>query len=175
MAPFIVRIKFNLIMFFLSAFVAAIIYFTILFFLNWWCSPSEIERRTERRNEVESEPTQLSTKEAPKASTRWTKLAKAWKFKYHILSAFLTLHFSRNRKVRATIATRRSICESNACGHYDKYGVSEHVVVRNKPACDICGCNTLLLCSYLQGVCSLSDIDLEPLWKPFGTSDKPPI
>jgi hypothetical protein len=99
----------------------------------------------------------------------FTHIKKAWQNKWYITQAFLTLHFSTSKKVRATIATRRSICKSNACGHYDKYGTTEKVVVRGKPACDICGCNTLLLVSYLKGECSLSELGLEPLWKSFGT------
>lgn len=103
------------------------------------------------------------------------KIKEIWKHKWNILIALWTLHFAHSRTVRATIATRHTICHSNTCGKFDKRGQSEKVIWKGKPSCSICGCNVLLKASYLPGECALKEVDQEPLWKAFGASDKAPI
>ncbi len=99
------------------------------------------------------------------------KIKKIWLNKWRILIALYTLYFSKNKNVRQTIATRRTICQSNKCGHYDKSGTHENIIWKGKPGCDICGCVTLLKVADLKTVCTLKEIGEEPLWAEFNAAE----
>ena len=60
---------------------------------------------------------------------------------------------------------RKTICQSNKCGHYDKLGEGDKAYIKGKPACGICGCNIKFLINSMESHCSLQDIGQEPLWK----------
>lgn len=134
----------------------------IAFGMSILAAKSLTERRTERRNDVESEP-------QPPVTKKQNKIKKIWKHKWEILKAIWTLKFSKDKTVRLTIATRRSICMSNACQKLDRYGTATDTIWKGKPACGVCGCNVLLKASYLPGECALKEVDQEPLWKAFIT------
>lgn len=101
-------------------------------------------------------------------------IKNAWLHKWHILGALLTLYFSGNKQVRQAISGRRKICQSNACGHFDKSGTHENIVWKGKPGCDICGCRELLKTAYLPGYCALRDIGEKELWAELIVKNKPP-
>lgn len=58
---------------------------------------------------------------------------------------------------------RLAICKE--CTHYDEQGITKNVVIKGKPACDICGCNIKLLTACTTCECSLADIGEEPKWQ----------
>ena len=82
-----------------------------------------------------------------------------WKKRKKILEGFWNYIIGKHRKVAKE---RRRICES--CIHYDKYGQSELVVLKGKPACDICGCSISFLTHAMSATCSLEEIDKVPKW-----------
>lgn len=67
------------------------------------------------------------------------------------------------RRTKLMIESRIKICE--VCPHYDYEGKTQNVVIKGKPACDICGCNINLLTACTECECSLSDIGEEPKWQ----------
>ena len=67
-------------------------------------------------------------------------------------------------EIKSVAQYRQEICQSNKCGHYDRFGLSENAVLRGEPSCDICGCNIKFKTSVMEEECTLSEIGEEPLW-----------
>jgi hypothetical protein len=64
-----------------------------------------------------------------------------------------------------TIAEKRTkLCESNACGLYDKEGTSPIAVVPGAPTCAGCGCRIKFKSRSLSSYCTLKDQGKYPLW-----------
>ena len=69
-----------------------------------------------------------------------------------------------DKKIVQMSKERLSICQTNQCRYYDAKGRSEIAVVKGKPACGICGCNLHLLTSLPDSICSLQELNKQPLW-----------
>jgi len=90
-------------------------------------------------------------------------LLKVWKSKGQILEGIVNNIFKQD-DIEAVAIERASICESNACGLYDKDGSSEKAFVKGSPACGGCGCNIQLKTRCMACDCYLKDIGEHPLW-----------
>lgn len=88
-----------------------------------------------------------------------------WKNRKKILEGLINWVTGKYRKIAKE---RQEICK--ACVHYDKHGISDNVVIKGKPACDICGCSISLLSHAMSASCSLEDIDKVPKWKAYEES-----
>lgn len=90
------------------------------------------------------------------------KIKFIWDHKYNIIKGFTNLFLNKNKKVKEE---RLSICRTNTCGFYDPNGESANAYFPGKESCGVCGCYLKALCSDLDSICSLHEINKEPLWK----------
>lgn len=91
------------------------------------------------------------------------KLKKIWKNRRKIFEGIWASLFP-NAFIKLVSKYRFDICKMNACGYYDKLGVSEAVIVKGKPSCAQCGCSLAIKTKSLSSQCALSNIGRVPLW-----------
>lgn len=92
-------------------------------------------------------------------------LLKVWKSKGQILEGIVNNVFKQDH-IEDIANERLRICESNACGLYDKDGSSEKAFVKGSPACGGCGCKLDLKVRCMACACHLQDVGEHPLWVP---------
>lgn len=99
-------------------------------------------------------------------------LKLAWENKGEIAEGFYNTYLSLDKEMKEEAQRRKSICESNLCGHYDKEGKPETSAIPGQPACDICHCNINLMCHSMMKTCSLKLINQTPLWEAVTTEEQ---
>lgn len=100
------------------------------------------------------------------------KLKLAWENKDQIADGFYHTYISHKPEIDAEATRRKTICESNICGYYDKDGKPENAMVVGKPSCSICKCNIDMKthCTYCW--CALRDIGQSELWSEIMTKQQ---
>lgn len=87
-----------------------------------------------------------------------------WKNKWKILEGIwynhIVFHFNKTHWAKKLVEERRTICST--CKYLDRYGLSERVVLKGKPACSLCGCNIQEKTACLSCECPIEDF---PKWK----------
>lgn len=99
-------------------------------------------------------------------------LKLAWENKDLIAEGFFNKYLSLDKEMQEEAERRKSICESNICGHYDVEGKPETSAIPGKPACNICHCNIDLMCHTMSKTCSLKMLDQTPLWEAVTTDEQ---
>jgi len=69
------------------------------------------------------------------------KLKLAWDNRAQIADGFWNVYIGCKPEIEAEALRRKTICESNVCGSYDKDGKPETSMIPGQPACSICHCN----------------------------------
>jgi len=100
------------------------------------------------------------------------KLQKIWENKRGIAEGLYNTFLSHDPEIKAELARRVTICESNVCGYYDAKGETEKVVVRGKPACALCGCNIQTKAAVMWLDCTLKEHGQTPLWEALITEEQ---
>lgn len=84
-------------------------------------------------------------------------LQLAWKNREQIREGFYNLYLSHNTEVKEEATRRKTICESNVCGLYDKEGKPETSAIPGTPTCSGCHCNISAKTSCMKCWCTLGD------------------
>lgn len=98
------------------------------------------------------------------------KLQKAWDNRAQIAEGLWNEYISSSQEIEQEKERRREICRQ--CEYYDPTGTKEIVVVKNEPACLLCGCNITLLTASMSVTCSAPKIGLKPRWREMMTPEQ---
>jgi len=84
-------------------------------------------------------------------------LRLAWENRNQIAEGLYNTYIEHKPEIEEEGKRRRSICESNVCGLYDKEGKAETSAIPGRPACTFCACVIELKTNCLSCYCSLGD------------------
>lgn len=100
-------------------------------------------------------------------------LKSAWEKRGEITNGFYHTWVKHKPEIDAEAARRKTICESNLCGFYDKEGKPETSHIPGTPTCSSCHCNidAKVHCTYCY--CALRDVEgRTELWSEMMTKEQ---
>lgn len=87
------------------------------------------------------------------------KFELAWNNRNQIAEGLYNTYISHDVDIKVEALRRKSICEQNTCGYYDRTGKPETSAIPGKPACSKCYCNTELKVSCMSCYCPMGDLN----------------